>query len=123
MSTKEDLNFKQVAPVHTQVNLDAAASILGVLRFHASRPKDDRGVADITLRQLVAEQLPQVNGLFAAYVRTFGAHGESVIRQYVLEQVNGDKATGDDLLETLDVLAEDKKRKLERHYGTAESKE
>ena len=58
-------------------------TIAAVLKTHNELPKNDRGVASVTIRQLLNRYCPECTGIVQEYVCSFGAHGLDVLYRLV----------------------------------------
>jgi len=115
MGTGEELHFTQLKRgTGVSAEIRMAAQIIGILRVHSERPKDERGVADITLRQFFTAYCPAMGPLLITYASAFGNYGENVLVQYA-ERLGGEVGR-----EHLEKLAEEAYQALKRKNVTPE---
>lgn len=85
MAEINGLNLKTLdASRGSSSNYEQAVSILAVLKIHGELPKNDEGIASITIRELIRRCAPAINPVLREYVCAFGAHGIPVMERYVL---------------------------------------
>lgn len=76
-----------------------AVRIMGVILYHNSLPKDEKGVATATIRILLTKFAPSCTGMLRDYVCAFGAHGLAVLKRYLVREYGKDKADFDASIE------------------------
>ena len=64
---------------------------LAVLDKHAKLPRNGNGVASVTIRQLMRQEAPNVDGILLEYICAFGAHGKTALEHYVSGLSTADK--------------------------------
>lgn len=78
----DSLNFSGVQRTVFPAVRDAAR-LKAVLLVHNELPKDEMGVATITIRNLIQQFVPGCDRLLKEYVCAFGAHGIPVLDRFV----------------------------------------
>lgn len=78
----------------------AAVQIMGVILYHNSLPKDEKGVASATIRTLLSKFVPNCTGMLRDYVCAFGAHGLAVLKRYLVREYGKDKPDLDESIES-----------------------
>lgn len=85
----ESINFRKVndgvaQPTQQSVTFpNNVVEAMAILTIHGELEKDEKGVGNLTLRQLCAKCAPRLDGLLREYVCAFGQHGKTVITRYV----------------------------------------
>lgn len=78
-------------PAIEKNTLESVTSVLAVLSIHGELPKDNSGVAALTIRQLLRKFVPGLNPLLVEYICAFGAHGIAVLMRYIRNNVENEK--------------------------------
>ena len=81
------LNFATAVNSATTNEIRRLCTMKAILDYHGSLPKDERGVASITLRTMVKHHLSSHDTLANEYFITFGAHGYAVLDKRLAEIV------------------------------------
>lgn len=96
------LDLSRVSEDDSQIwgDYKIAVQIMGVILYHNSLPKDEKGVATATIRTLLIKFVPACTGMLRDYVCAFGAHGLAVLKRYLVREYGKDKADFDESIES-----------------------
>lgn len=88
----EGIDFCKVKSVTMSRDMGTVTSLMAILKIHGELPRDEKGVATITIRQLIGMFASGINPVLAEYVCAFGAHGLTVLERYVLNNTDSEEA-------------------------------
>ena len=106
------LELKKAIDPTMSAEISRLALMRGILDYHGTLPKNEKGVAPITLRQMATHHLSNYDKVANEYFIMFGSHGYAVIDRR-LDSYAGDS---EDMKEYIKSIVHAQKRKIEEYY-------